>query len=97
MQIIRDAFYLSKLDETIDYMAKNSLTSAILFLDNLDNKINNLPNFPYKFRESNYHDNKNIRDLIFQGYTIPYLVDIDNKMIIILDIFKWNHRKIVLK
>ena len=33
MQIIRDSFYISKLDEIIDYMAQNSLLSTIRFLD----------------------------------------------------------------
>jgi len=38
MQIIRDEFYLSKLDEIIDYMASNTLVTAISFLDKLDRK-----------------------------------------------------------
>jgi len=46
MQIIRDEFYLSKLDEIIDYMASNNLVAAINFLNKLDKKINNLTNMP---------------------------------------------------
>ena len=44
MQVIRDDFYLSKLDKIIDYMAENSLSAAITFLDKLDRKIDSLPN-----------------------------------------------------
>ncbi|MEA3354218.1 MAG: hypothetical protein U9Q33_10415 [Campylobacterota bacterium] len=36
MQIIRNDFYLSKLDEIIDYMAQSSVLSTIKFLDKLD-------------------------------------------------------------
>lgn len=46
MQIIRDEFYLSKLDEIIDYMASNSVVNALSFLDKLDRKIENLTTMP---------------------------------------------------
>ncbi|MGM0533206.1 MAG: type II toxin-antitoxin system RelE/ParE family toxin, partial [Campylobacterota bacterium] len=46
-------------------------------------------NMPYKFRQSYYYDSLNIRDFIFKGYTIPYLIDEDKGVIVLLDIFKW--------
>ena len=95
MQIIRDKFYLSKLDDIIEYMAKDSVTATIIFLENLDKKIDNLINSPFKFRQSYYYDDSKIRDLIFKGYTIPYLVDIDKELIVVLDIFKWNYRQVI--
>ena len=95
MQIIRDRFYLSRLDEIIDYMAQNSVEAAIKFVDKLDTKIDNLLNMPFKFRQSYYYEDEKIRDLIFKGYTIPYLVDTEKELIVILDIFKWNYRKVV--
>jgi hypothetical protein len=45
----------------------------------------------FEFASGSY-DNENIRDLIFKGYTIPYMVDSENNKIIILDIFKWRDR-----
>ncbi|MGM0519287.1 MAG: type II toxin-antitoxin system RelE/ParE family toxin [Campylobacterota bacterium] len=95
MQIIRDEFYLSKLDEIINYMAQSSLLSTIRFLDKLDAKIDNIPNMPFKFRQSIYYTDEKIRDLIFKGYTIPYLIDEEKKLIVVLDIFKYSYRKIV--
>jgi hypothetical protein len=92
MQIIRDKFYLQELDNILDYKAKYSLNSALNFLSNLDSKINNLLNMPYKFRQSYYYNNKSVRDLIFKGYTIPYMIDDTKNLIIILDIFKWKYR-----
>jgi plasmid stabilization system protein ParE len=93
MQIIRDEFYLSKLDEIIDYLASNSVVNALSFLDKLDRKIENLTTMPFKFRQSYYYKDEKIRDLIFKGYTIPYLIDNEEKVIVILDIFKYSYRK----
>ena len=94
MQIIRDEFYLQELDNILDYKAKYSLNSALNFLTNLDIKIDNLISMPYKFRQSHYHNHKSVRDLIFKGYTVPYMVDETKKLIVILDIFKWKYRPI---
>ncbi len=47
---------------------------------------------PYKYRESFYYVNQNIRDMVFKGYTVPYLIDNDNNQIVILDIFKWVNK-----
>jgi len=94
MTIIRDQFYIQELDNIVKYMAKNSIDSALEFLDLLDSKINNLTNMPYKFRQSYYHNNENVRDLIVKGYTIPYLINTSKNIIIILDIFKYKYREI---
>jgi hypothetical protein len=37
-----------------------------------------------------HHDDINVRDLIFKGYTITYIID--NEIIVIIDIFKWENR-----
>jgi len=71
------------------FIACDSVDRANSFKKQLKEKIANLSNMPYKFRQSLYYDDKNIRDLIFKGYTVPYLIDIGNKKIVILDIFKW--------
>lgn len=88
MQIIRDDNYLAYLDNVIENIASDSFSRALIFLDKLDYHIDNIPNFPYKYRQSFYYHNENIRDLIFKGYTIPYMIDNDKNKIIILDIFK---------
>ncbi|MCT7508623.1 type II toxin-antitoxin system RelE/ParE family toxin [Aliarcobacter cryaerophilus] len=92
MQIIRDKVYINNLDTIIDFIAQDSLNKAINFLNELDHKIHNLTTMPYKFRSSYYYNNENVRDLIFKGYTIPYLVNSKNNTIVILDIFKWVNR-----
>ncbi len=89
MKIIRRKEYTTALKSILSFIAKDSTNRALSFKNQLDNKINDLVNFPYKFRQSLYYDDKDIRDLIFKGYTVPYLIDNKNQKIIILDIFKW--------
>ena len=72
-----------------DYITENSFNSANKFKSRLKVKIESIPNFPYKFRKSLYYEDENIRDYIFKGYTIPYLIDTEKDQILILDIFKW--------
>ncbi|EAJ4425079.1 TPA: type II toxin-antitoxin system RelE/ParE family toxin, partial [Campylobacter jejuni] len=43
-----------------------------------------------KNRKSLSFDNENIRDLIFKGYIIPYLIDKSKNEIVILGIYKSN-------
>lgn len=92
MQIIRDDIYLASLDNIIENIARDSFNRALIFLDRLDYHIDNIQNFPYKYRQSFYYNNENTRDLIFKGYTIPYLIDNDKNKIVILDIFKWMNK-----
>ncbi len=92
MQIARSDKYLHELDLHLEYIAKDSLNRALNFLDKLDKSIETLPDMPYRYRASYYYDDKKIRDLIFKGYTIPYLIDEARDKIILLDIFKWSER-----
>ncbi|EIQ8939771.1 type II toxin-antitoxin system RelE/ParE family toxin, partial [Campylobacter jejuni] len=50
----------------------------------------NLSFMPYKNRKPLSFDNENIRDLIFKGYIIPYLIDKSKNEIVILGIYKSN-------
>lgn len=55
----------------------------------LNAKIELLKDFPQMYRESIFYKDERIRDLIFKGYAVPYLVDKEKDLIVILDIFKW--------
>ena len=87
--VFRDRFTES-LDAILDYIAQDSLSRALNFSRQLHKQIMTLPQMPYRYRQSHYYDNPNIRDMIFKGYTIPYFVDGDT--IALLDIFKWTDR-----
>jgi len=93
MRIIRDTLYLEELDKILNSIAKHSLVNALNFIDKLDQHISTILYMPYKFRRSFYYDSDDVRDLIFKGYTIPYLIDNENQQIVLLDIFKWSNRE----
>jgi plasmid stabilization system protein ParE len=90
MQIKRHRKYVSNLFSILEYIAKDKVLASQKFKDDIDEKIENLINFPYKNRPSRYFENENIRDMIFKGYTIVYEVKPQEDTIEILDIFNRN-------
>ncbi len=88
MIIIRKREYLTALKSILLFIAKDSKNRALNFKNQVDNKINNLVNFPYKFQQSKNHKDENVRDMIFKGYTITYLIEDDKDRISVLDIYK---------
>ena len=92
MQITEKNSFTKTLDNILNYIAKDSLNRAFDFNNQLEEKIDNIPYMPYKYRKSIYHNNENIRDMIFKGYTISYLIDKENDRIILLDIIKWINK-----
>lgn len=90
MRIKKSSKFNDKLKNILIYISKDSITNAKNFRNELDLKIKDLVNFPYKFRASIYYDDENARDLIFKGYTIPYYIDNLNNSIVLLTIFKYE-------
>ncbi|MDX9743850.1 MAG: type II toxin-antitoxin system RelE/ParE family toxin [Arcobacteraceae bacterium] len=92
MLIIQDEVFKINHLKIIEYIALDSKRKAKNFNSMLLNTIKNLPNMPFKFRKSYYFNDAHVRDLIFKGYTIPYLIDESSHKIVLLDIFKWSER-----
>jgi len=90
MQINRSSRYKNNLFQILDYIAQDKVSASENFLNELDKLINNLPNFPFKFRKSKYFDNENIRDMTYKGYTIIYRVNEAKNVIDIVRIFHKN-------
>jgi len=89
MQVIMKPLFRGGLKDILVYISQDSKQRAKKFNSALFEGINTLEHFPYKFRQSNYYNDTHIRDYIFMGYTIPYLVDEKRDVIVVLDIFKW--------
>lgn len=85
-------YFRVALNNVLDYIAQDSLEKAISFKRELESKIDTISCMPYKYRKSIYFNDKEIRDYIFKGYTIPYLIDTSKDEIIILDIIKWINK-----
>ena len=89
MTILRRQEYLTALKAIILFISRDSRSRAINFKSQLDGQINELVNFPYKFQQSKNHDDEDVRDMTFKGYTVTYLIENEKNRILILDIYKW--------
>lgn len=90
MQINRLKRYNNNLFQILDFIAQDKFSASENFKSELDELINNLPTFPYKFKKSSYFDNDNIRDMVYKGYTIIYRVNLEKNSIDIIRIFNKN-------
>lgn len=71
-------------------MRKESIKVKNTFKNDLYKALKKLDFMPYKFRKSLVFDDENVRDFIFKGYVIPYKIDKEKDLIIILGIYKEN-------
>ena len=90
MKIIRTEEYQKELLVILKHIAKDKITASRKFKQNLNIQINQIPNFPYKYRPSFYFDNENVRDMTFKTYTINYEINLNKNTIFILSIFNQN-------
>jgi plasmid stabilization system protein ParE len=70
----RDSF-VDKLTQQVAYIAEDKPSAARKFKAKLIQSIKLLAHHPYKSRRSIYFEDDQIRDFIFQGYTIVYKID----------------------
>ncbi|MCX6052727.1 MAG: type II toxin-antitoxin system RelE/ParE family toxin [Campylobacterales bacterium] len=82
--------FIYGLMSILKFIKKDKISASKKFENELEKKIKNLVNFPNKFKQSTYFEDKAYRDLIHDGYTIIYKVE--EEKITILEIFKWQER-----
>ena len=71
-----------------DFIAKDSLSRAREFRNELIAKIERTAQTPLICRKSINFNDESIRDLVFKSYVIPYLID--DEVIYVLGIYKAN-------
>jgi len=79
-----------ELEVIVEFIAKDSVNRALNFYDEVIANINNIPSNPYIHRKRKSLNDENIRELIYKGYTVPFLIDKKTNKIIILGIFNQN-------
>ncbi len=84
MRIRRSGRFESELSTIIDYIAKDKKSAAKSFNRCLQLTIETLLDHPHKGRPTEDGG----RELIYKGYTIPYVIDGDD--IVIMGIFNQN-------
>ncbi len=87
--VIFKSRFKKELKDIFDYIALDSKNRANDFKNTLLDKLQILETNPYAFRKSTKFDDENIRDFIYKGYVIPYLIDED--IILVLGIYKENY------
>jgi plasmid stabilization system protein ParE len=92
MKVEFNALFEETLVSILNYIMIDSIDASISFEEEIFEYLDDLTHFPFKFRKSRYYDDEHIRDYIFKGYTIPYLIDEEKDVIVVLDIFKWTDR-----
>ncbi|MDD5158043.1 type II toxin-antitoxin system RelE/ParE family toxin [Sulfurimonas sp.] len=93
MKITRSRKFQINLLITLGHIATDKVSASRKFQKELDTLIKNIPNFPYKYRQSIYFNDKDIRDLTYEKHTINYEVNLENNTIEILNIFNQNKPK----
>lgn len=90
MEIILSEQFKEEIKSILDFYTDRSKSNKVAndFLESLFEKIESLPTFAYRFRKNQYFRKDNIRDLIFKGYVIPFIIEDDT--IKILSIYKHN-------
>jgi len=73
----------------LDFIALDSVNRALIFYDELIEKLYSIPSNPYMYRKRENMD-EDTRELIYKGYVIPFYVDKEKDTIFILGIFGQN-------
>lgn len=81
--------FRDKLNDQIDYIAKDKPTAARRFKNELISKIRKIPDMPYKHRKSIFFDREDIRDLVFKGYVTVYKIDKESQEIEVFGFSKY--------
>lgn len=82
--------FLRKLNRQVAYIAKDKPLAARKFKNDLISKVRKIGDRPYINRKSIYFDDNHIRDLIFKGYTIVYLIATEENSVIVFGLIKYE-------
>jgi len=72
----KDSF-VKRFESQLEFIARDKPSAARKFRKDLLARIREIPDNPFLFRKSVYFDDDNIRDLIFKGYTVVFLINDD--------------------
>lgn len=67
--------FRNKLNEQVDYIAKDKPSAARKFKAQVLDELRAIPKMPYKHRKSIFFNREDIRDLIIRGYLVVYKVN----------------------
>ena len=81
--------FRDRLNEQIEYIAKDKPSAARNFKTQILSRIKEIPKMPYAYRQSIFFDRADIRDLIFKGYVVVYKINESKQVIEVFGFSKW--------
>ncbi len=90
MTIIYKKTFENQLLYIVNYIARDKIIASINFANELEKLIFLIPDNPFKYKQSIYFENKDIRDMTYKGYTINYKVNSEKDLIEVFRIFNRN-------
>ena len=82
--------FRDKLNEQVEYIAKDRPGAARKFKSEILRRIKEIPSMPFACRRSIFFDRDDIRDLIYKGYIVVYKVDETEGIITIFGFTKYK-------
>ena len=93
MEIRINEKFRDKLLDQIEYISRDKPKAALNFHEDLMELIMEIPNHPFKHRQSIYSNDLSVRDLIFKGYTVTFKVIEDEGIIEVFSLIKHQKNK----
>ena len=90
MKLEKLARFNKELEVIVLFIAEDSPNRALEFYNEQIAKIEQIPFSPLIYRKRENSNDENVRELIFKGYTVPFLIDREEDKIVILGIFSQN-------
>lgn len=79
-----------ELFEIYLFIASDSIVQADLFISKLKATIEKIPPMPYRYRQSLKSNDKEVRELVYEGYVVVYRINQFHNKIEIVGIFSAN-------
>ena len=83
--------FRDKLNDQVEYIAKDKPAAARKFKKEIIKRIKGIPPMPYSNRKSIFFDREDIRELVFKGYLIVYKINTDNQTIDVFGFTKYEN------
>ena len=83
--------FQDKLNEQVEYIAKDKPRAARKFKTDILKRIKEIPSMPFACRRSIFFDREDIRDLIYKGYIVVYKVDETEDIITVFGFSKYKN------
>jgi len=88
MNILSSSLYREQLKEILKILKEENESDAKSFKMYLDTVIINMHTKAKKYKQSIYFENESIKDIVNQGYHIPFYIDEKRSVYVLLGIVK---------